>query len=197
MAHDPDSVGDILGALHELGEEDEDVSIGKVVEAFGNRSCGPFLLVPALIGRSPIGAVPGIPALLAVVIALFAVRTGIGRSHFWLPGFIPRRSVSGERLARSTDKLERTGEVMDRWFHGRLEWLTKGPSPRFAALIILVMFALVVPLEVVPIAVAVPFAVAVPLGAIGAFGHTLLVRDGLLMLLASSPPAPRSSSPSA
>ncbi len=71
---------EILAALRQLGDGKDEVSIGDVVEAFGNRSYGPVLLVLALIGISPIGGVPGIPAFLATVIALFAVQMVIGRA---------------------------------------------------------------------------------------------------------------------
>ncbi len=67
---------------------------------------------------------------------------------------------------------------MDKLFHGRLEWLTRDPLPRVAAIVILVMCALVVPLEIVPLAVA------IPMGVTAGFGLALLVGDGLLMLFA-------------
>ncbi len=72
MANNPESVGDILDQLDQLASEEDRVTLGDAIEAFGNRSYGPFLLVPALIEVSPIGGIPGLPTVLAAIIALFA-----------------------------------------------------------------------------------------------------------------------------
>lgn len=179
MAEDPHSVGDILDSLSELAERQDRVSIGDVVERLGHRSYGPFLLVPALIELSPLGGIPGLPTFLALIIVLSAVQMLVGRKHLWLPGFIERRAVSGKKLHKATDKLRGVARFLDRWFHGRLSVLTGGPIPRLAAALVIVLACTVPPLELVP------FASSAPMIAIAAFGLALLVRDGLLMLIAS------------
>lgn len=177
MADEPHSVGDVLDKLRDLAE-DGDVQIGQMTEAFGSRSHGPFLLVPALIEMSPIGGIPVVPTVLAAMIALFAVQIIIGREHLWLPGFLARRKLKAAKVRKASEKLRGVARFMDRHFHGRLPALTKGPFPRVAGAIIVLLCMTVPPLELLP------FASTAPMLAIAAFGLAMMVRDGLLMLAA-------------
>jgi hypothetical protein len=179
MGDDPKSVGDILDRLHEVGEKNDRVTIGDMTEAFGSRSYGPFLLVPALIEESPLGAIPGVPTAIALVIALFAVQMLFGARQMWLPGLVKRRSLSAEKVEKASDKLRPLARFTDRWFHGRLPWMTQGPAVQVAAVAVLALCATVPPLELLP------FASTAPMLAIAAFGLALLVRDGVLMIVAS------------
>lgn len=179
MADDPQSVGDILDKLGELAGRQDEVSIGDVVEQLGGRSFAPFLLVPALIEMSPVGGIPGVPTFLALIIVLAAGQMLIGRTHLWLPGFIERRSVSADKLCKATGKLRGIAGFLDRWFHNRLPALTRGPAPRIVAALVIVLACTVAPLELLP------FASTAPMAAIAAFGLALLVRDGLLIIIAA------------
>ncbi|UAB78530.1 exopolysaccharide biosynthesis protein [Erythrobacter sp. SCSIO 43205] len=168
----------VVDKLGELGAEDGEVCVDQVVETFGARGYGPMLLVPALLGASPLGGIPTVPSILALIIALIAGQMVVGRTHFWLPEFLSQRSVSGEKLQNARDALSKPAQVMDKLFHGRLEWATSDPMPRIASAIVMVLCAVIVPLELVPLAALLPFS------AIAAFGLALTVRDGALMLLA-------------
>lgn len=178
MADDPHNINDILDQLETLADERDRVSLGDAVEAFGNRSYGPFLLVPALIEISPIGSIPGLPTVLAAVIILFAAQMVWGRQHLWLPGFLKRRSAKAETVRKATDKLRGIARWTDRWFHGRLPALTGGVFVRIAAAASIALALTVPPLELLP------FASTAPMAAIAAFGLALLVRDGVLMIVA-------------
>ncbi len=178
MSDGPGNICDILSALVRLGQNKDSVTIGDVVGQFGQRGYGPFLLVPALVGMSPVGGIPGVPTFLALVVALFAAQILIGRRNLWLPALIRERSLPGRKLANAVGKLSGIGRFLDRLFYGRLAWLTGEPVPRIAAAVILALCCLIPPLEIVPLAVAVPMAV------VAGFGIALLVKDGLLMLAA-------------
>lgn len=177
MADEPHSVGDVLDKLRELADKG-DVEVGHMAEAFGSRSHGPFLLVPALIEMSPIGGIPGLPTVLAAVIALFAAQIIIGRKHLWLPGFIARRKFKGDKVRKAADKLQGVARFMDRHFHGRMPALTGGVFVRAAGVVVILLCCTVPPLELLP------FASTAPMLAIAAFGLAMMVRDGLLMLVA-------------
>jgi len=178
MAVNPQSVCDILDCLDDVAKEHNEVSIGDVLDAIGNRSYGPFILVPALIVVTPIGGIPGVPTFFSAIIALIAVQILFGRDHIWLPGFVRNRSVSADKVEKSSEKLRRIAGFLDKWFHGRMESLTGGPAVKVAALLVIGLCALTPPLELLP------FAAAAPMAAIAAFGLALMVRDGLLMLIA-------------
>ena len=172
------STCDILDKLRELADRQDKVKIGDVVEAIGKRSFAPFLMVPALIDISPIGAIPGLPTFLALMIAITAMQMLIGRDHLWLPGFIANRSRKSEDVRKAADKLNGIASFLDRHFHGRMPRFTTKFFQRVAAGIIILLTLCVPPLELLPLATTAPMA------AIAAFGLALLVHDGLLMLVA-------------
>jgi len=178
MADEPHSVGDILDRLDELANEKDEVSLGQTIEAFGSRSYAPFLVILPLIDISPVGSIPGLPTLLALVIVLTAGQLLFGRTHMWLPGFLANRSLKSEKVAKAVKKLRPVAKRMDKWFHGRLPALTQGPMVRVAAAAIIMLTLSVPPLELLPMATTAPMA------AIAAFGMALLVKDGLLMIVA-------------
>ncbi len=166
----------ILNELCETGKQNETVTIGQVVTAIGDRGWGPFLFVPALIEISPLGGVPGVPTVLAAIIAVFAVQIALGRDSTWLPGVIERRGVTGKKLNEAMDKMHPVGERLDRWFHGRLPSFTSDKATRAAALVTLVLCLTVPPLELLP------FASTGPMLAIAVFGLALTLGDGALMI---------------
>ena len=178
MADTPKNVCGIIDRLTEIGDKNDKVSIGDIVGAFGSRSYGPVFLVPALIGVSPVGGIPGVPTFLAATLLLIAVQLVFGKDHLWLPGVLKNRSVEGEKLANAAEDMEGVARRMDKIFHGRLEMFTGPTAARVAAGVIALLCLAVPPLELLP------FAVALPMAVIAAFGIALIVRDGLLMLVA-------------
>lgn len=176
---EPECVVDILDALDELADKGEKVAIADVVEKFGGRSYGPFLLIPALLELSPVGAIPGIPTFLAITVGIVAFQMLIGKGHLWLPGFIENRSVSSEKMKKATKKLQGIAKFLDKHFHGRMKHFTGRWYRRIAALIIIALALTIPPLEVIP------FASSGPMLAIACFGLAIMVRDGLLMLIAT------------
>jgi hypothetical protein len=177
MAEDPKSVGDVLDRLEELAGSEDKLTLGKVIEALGHRSYGPFLLIPALIDISPVGGIPGLPTVLGAIIVLIAAQILFGRKHLWLPGFLGRRGLSPAKTCKTTRKLRGIARFLDRWFHGRMPKLTEGVFVKVAAASCIVLALIVPPFELLP------FATTAPMAAIAMFGLALLVRDGLLMLI--------------
>ena len=172
------SVCDILNMLRRTADRHDRVTIGDVLDAIGDRSYGPALLIPALIEITPVGGIPGLPTFLAVILAVVALQLLLDKDHLWLPQFIQHRAVSADKLHKAADKLNPFAARLDQWFHGRLTRFVRQPWPRIAAVIVMALCLTVPPLELVP------FGSTAPMLAIAAFGLALLVRDGLLMIAA-------------
>ncbi len=174
----PQGVEEVLAELDELAAARPRVCIGDVLDDFGKRSFGPFILIPPLIELSPIGGIPGLPTFLALVIALTAAQLFLGKDHVWMPQFIQQRSISSRRLHKAVTKLRGIAHWLDERSHGRLKPLTEGVWIKAAAIVIVALCCTVPPLEFIP------FASSAPMLAIAAFGLALTVRDGVLMLIA-------------
>ncbi|MEZ5681527.1 MAG: exopolysaccharide biosynthesis protein [Erythrobacter sp.] len=174
--HDQQSVSGVLGELDELAATRPAVCIADVLEDFGKRSFGPFIMLPALMEITPVGGVPGVPSFLAFIIALTALQLLVGRDHVWMPALIGRRSISGKTLHKAVARLRGIAGFLDRYSEGRLAVLTQGVATRVVALLLLLLCCTVPPLEFLP------FASSIPMLAIAILGMALTVRDGALVL---------------
>lgn len=168
---------EVIDGVIKLGKRERQVSIGDIQRQIGQRSFGPFLFVPAIIEISPLGGIPGVPTLLAVIVSLFAIQMLFGREHFWMPGFLARRSVNGDKLETGLNKVRPVMRWLDKVIHPRLQWATSQSFVRALALLCLILATSVPPLELLPFASTVPFA------AICLFGLGLTAKDGLTIML--------------
>ena len=175
---EPEGVEEVLGHLDELTTKSGEVCIGDVLDDFGGRSFGPFIMLPALLELSPVGGIPGVPTFLAALIALVAVQLMLGKDHIWMPDFLQNRAVESRKLHKGVGKLRGTAHWLDEHSHGRLEPMTQGVWVKIAALVVILLCMTVPPLEVLP------FASSGPMLAIAAIGLALTVRDGVVMLVA-------------
>lgn len=172
-----DSIRDVVDGVKEIAEREDEVSIDDLLDEFGDRSFAPLMLILALIGITPVGAIPTVPTILGLCIAMIAAQMAWGREHVWLPGFVTKRGVSSERLTKGKDKLDKLAKVLDSIAKGRLKSLASGPARRVvAALIVVLCLAL-------PVLELVPFAAAAPFLAIAILSLAMMVRDGLVMLI--------------
>jgi hypothetical protein len=89
----------VLDTLADAGDEDE-VTIGQILDAFGDRSLAPVLLVPAMLTASPISGIPGVPTVTGIIVALIVVQMLMGRDTLWVPKALARRGVSRRRWTR-------------------------------------------------------------------------------------------------
>lgn len=173
-----EGLSDLLSTIDDLGDRQSQVSVHDIREAIGERSFGPFLLVPAVIEMSPIGGIPGLPTALAVIISLFAVQILFGAKHLWLPQFVEKRQIDGKTLKSAMDKMMPVARFVDRLLKPRLTWLTRAPWLQVAAAFTILLCCSVPPLELIP------FASTAPMAAIALFGLSLMARDGLLTVIA-------------
>jgi hypothetical protein len=172
-----DSVSDVIDGIEKVARAKSEVSIKDLLEEFGDRSFAPLMLILALIGITPVGAIPTVPTVLGLCIAAIAVQMAWGRKHVWLPGFITRRGVDSAKLLDGRDKLDKLAAVLDAIAKGRLKTLARAPARRIVAGLIVVLSLALPVMELVPLAAAGPFF------AIAMLSLAMMVRDGLVMLI--------------
>lgn len=174
---DADSVGEVVDGVEEIAACKDEVAIDDLLDEFGDRSFAPLMLILALIGITPVGAIPTVPTILGACIAIIAAQMAWGREHVWLPGFVTRQGVAASRLTGGKDKLDRVAGVLDGVAKGRLKALASGPARRLVAGLIVVLCVALPMLEIVPFAAAAPFL------AIAMLSLAMVVRDGLVLLI--------------
>lgn len=170
---------DLEGLLEALDSIDqEQVTLGDMLQAAGGRSFGPLLVVIGLVIVSPLGGIPGMATAGGAISLLASVQLLLGRRHFWLPGWLLRRSVRADRFHGGLRRLRRPAGWIDRLLRPRLRPMLHAPWIQITATAaVLVGF-------VMPLLEMVPFADVAPGVALLLFGLALISQDGALALIA-------------
>ncbi|GIT91944.1 exopolysaccharide biosynthesis protein ExoD [Jannaschia pagri] len=168
----------ILQDLEQAATGADTVTLRRLADQLGCRSVGAILAVPAALELTPIGGIPGVPTLLATVIALVACQLLIGRESLWLPGVLARQGISATRLSKAARGLRPAAQWADAHLGQHLRWLVGPMGQRCAAAAILALCLTVPALELLP------FLSSVPMGVILLFALGLMTRDGRVMALA-------------
>lgn len=167
----------------ETDSEGSRLSLGEVVEVIGDRGYGPLLLVLALIAALPTGAVPGVPSVCGISIALVSAQLAFGKHYPWLPRRLRQLSIERDRYARVADRIMPWTRRVDRLVRPRLHRLTHGVAARLIGVAGIVLGLCMVPLEIVP------FAAAAPALGIALMGMGLTGKDGYWVLAGLLPAA--------
>lgn len=175
----PANLEDVLDRLGEAADgEDGQVSLGVIVDAFGERTFAPLLLLPGLVTLAPlVGDIPGVPTLMAAVVLLTAGQMLLRRRSVWLPQALRNRSVSRGKVDKALGWLRRPARAVDRLLRPRLTFFTRGIGRSLIALTCVAIAAAMPPMEFVP------FSANGAGLALTAFGLALIAHDGLLALL--------------
>lgn len=175
-ASQSDPLENVLETAIEEGGEGT-ISVGDLLNMFGHRSFGPIItLLGLLVVLPPLGGIPGLPAVIGVIILLFSIQILFGADHIWMPSFVEKRSIETSKLKEAEHKVKPWLERIDRMITERLAWATGRVATYLAAIAVSLLAILMIPLELVP------FAVAAPGVAIVLFGLALVAKDGALML---------------
>lgn len=168
----------LLTRLARAAPDGNRVSVEAMIDVIGRRSFGPLILLAGLVTISPIGDIPGVPTLIAVLVVLISSQLIRGRSSFWLPDWLLRRSVSRTRFRKSVAWMKKPARVVDRVLRPRLGVFVRGAAIRLiAAVCLLIALAM-------PVMELVPFTATGAGIALTAFGLALISDDGLMALLA-------------
>ena len=178
MAHELTNLQQLLDHIADTAQHRKRVSLDVVLRAVGRRSFAPLLLLVGLILFSPLSGIPGMPTLMALLVLLVALQLLLGRSHFWLPEWMLRRSISKSKLQRALRWMRKPAAFIDRWLRPRLLFLV-GRTGSYMIAVICTVIALALPLMEV-----VPFSATIAGMALTAFGLALVAHDGLLAVIA-------------
>gem|GEM_PF-4568308 len=126
-------------------------------------------------GRAKLWTLSDHSAVIAIVIAFFAIQILFGRKHLRLPNWLEKREIDGTKLKSGLKKIESVSRWTDKVFRPRMQWATKPPYLTGIAVLIILLCASVPPLELIPFASTIPMA---------AVGLALLARDGLMACIA-------------
>jgi hypothetical protein len=175
----PTDLVQLLDRIEGGATDREQISLDHILDAIGRRSFGPFLLLAGLVTVVPVlGDVPGVPTLMGLLVLLTGAQLLLQRDHFWLPGWLLRRSVSRGSLCRAIGWMRRPARVVDRWSRPRLTTFTQGAGTYVIAVACLVIAAGMPAMELVP------FSANGAGAALLAFGLALIGQDGVIALLA-------------
>ncbi|GAA4822653.1 hypothetical protein GCM10011365_21440 [Marinicella pacifica] len=153
------------------------VTLDDLVKHFQSRGFGPLIMFPALIAGLPTGAIPGVPSLCGLCIALISVQLVWGKQHPWLPKKLASIEMDTEKIKSTVPKAMPWAKRIDFLVRPRLKIFTTDKAQRVTALITTLLGLSMVPLELVPLGAGIPAWVLVIM-ALGFSG-----RDGLLILL--------------
>lgn len=178
-AHEPSNLEQLLDQLARTADtEHQAISIADIIDATGSRSFSPLLLMAGVLIASPLGGIPVLPTLVAVIVALVSAQMLMGRKHFWLPQWILKRSVEKEKVIDTVSWLRRPARFIDRLIKPRFTGLIQDRGQQLIALVcILIAVGL-------PVMELIPFSALLAGVALTAFGLALVSYDGALVLLA-------------
>ncbi|MGE0079670.1 MAG: exopolysaccharide biosynthesis protein [Thiohalomonadaceae bacterium] len=169
----------LLDRVEQAVDADARVTLGEILEEVGRTSFSPLLLLAGLITSAPvIGDIPGVPTLMAVLVALTAGQLLLGRRYVWLPQWMLKRSVTRERLCKAVGWMRRPARFVDHLLRPRLTALTQGAGTYAVAIACLLVAA------AMPASEFIPFSANGLGAALLAFSLALLAGDGLVALIA-------------
>src|SRR5215218_6226702 len=145
------------------------ISIGDVLNAFGDRAFGALMLLFAAPNVLPLP--PGTSAVLGAPLLFVTAQLMLGRPTLWMPRFISERSISRDFFALLTAKLSPVLHRAERFLRPRISMLLHPVPERIvggACLLLAIILFLPIPFGNIP-----------PAWAIAAFALGILERDGL------------------
>jgi hypothetical protein len=149
------------------------ISLGDVLDAFGDRAFGALMLVFAAPNMLPLP--PGLSAVLGAPLLFVTAQLMLGRPTLWMPGLIRRQSISRGFFALLTTKLSPLLRRAERLLRPRLTLLFHSVPERIvgaACLLLAIILLLPIPFGNIP-----------PAWAIAAFALGILERDGLVTVV--------------
>ena len=172
------SLDELLTRIGEADGEKERVTLKDILEAVGRSSFGPLILLAGVITLTPVvGDIPGVPTTLGILVVLTAGQMLIGRSYFWFPGWLLRRSLKRDRVRKVVSWGRKPARWIDRVLRVRLTFLTEGAGAYAVAVSCFIIGAAMPAMDFVPFSANAAGII------LTTYGLSLIARDGLLALV--------------
>lgn len=169
------ALSDVLDGL-EKATHDESIPVQEVIEELGHKSFASLILIFSLISASPASAIPGVTAMVAVIVFILVIQMILGRDCVWLPGFISGRQLSTAKLCKGIIWLRKPIHFVEGFLKPRLTFIFHRPWIYLPLVLVLGLTLLMPFMEIVPTSGSIASAV------IAFFAAGLLTRDGALVL---------------
>ncbi|WP_043316688.1 exopolysaccharide biosynthesis protein [Microbulbifer sp. HZ11] len=172
------NLSQLVQQLEAMAESSDHITLDKVLDAMGDRSFAPVILLAGLILFSPLSGIPGMPTLMGILLLLISTQMLMLRHHLWLPQWLLTRTIPKSPLMHGLSWIEKPAAHLDRWLRPRLGIMVYRAGSLATAGICSVIALLLPLMEIIP------FSASLAGLALIAFGLALVARDGALELLA-------------
>ena len=167
-----------LDHLDDAFEDSDTTDLISIIEAFGKRAFGPILILAGLILLTPLGAIPGVPIALGIIVISFSIQLLLGRDTPWMPKILARVKMRRKDVKKTKEKATPTLAKIDGLLRQRFIWTSRPTFAKLTAILSIIFAITLIPLG------AVPFAVVIPGFMICLLGLGTAARDGLILLVA-------------
>lgn len=165
----------VVAATHK-----EEVAVDDLVQAIGQASFTPVLLLPAIAVATPLSGIPLFSTLMGILIFLVALQMLLRREQLWLPQWLLRRKTNGARVRSAFE-----------WVRPAVTWLDANTYVRFTAfvhrpVIFVPQIMCVLSGLAMPFLEFVPFSSSLVGGAVALLAFGMMARDGLFVIFGLS-----------
>lgn len=154
-----------------------DLTVDELLSAFGRRGIGALLILPALLIILPLGLIPGVPYIAALLMIVIAGHMLIGRRRLWLPKGIAQRALPGHTIKSGLERMRPWAVKVDGWMQNRAEWFARSRFASETAAVITILLA--IGIAIVGLIPGLPAALSL---SVLLFGLGLASRNGLLIV---------------
>ncbi|GGE46390.1 exopolysaccharide biosynthesis protein [Actibacterium pelagium] len=180
-----DQFSEVFDDLHSVAHETEATTLGELVDALGRRGTGPLLVILSAVLILPVGMVPGMPGLVAIVFVLIGIQLLFVQPKLWMPARLRRITIKTETLKSIVDRARPLRRKARLLLSERLTFIIDSRAFQLAnALILLLTGCVIFFIGFVP---GLPFVLSIHILLIGL---GLTARDGVVMSLGLTAIAP-------
>jgi hypothetical protein len=176
------SLTTIVDRIAEISGEGS-VSLERVIGAFEKAGFATLLFIPAAAVVTPLSGIPLFSSVCGLTICLIAMQWLLDRDRVWLPRWLRRRSLEGQKVRKAMMKLRPAARWLDRHSKKRVQFLFRQPLRLLLPLACLSFGA------AMPLLEFVPFSSSLLGAAICLIAFSLMTRDGFYALAALAPVA--------